>query len=196
MQDATVRVWDPAVRIFHWSLAASILAAWLTADEWKTVHIWAGYAAAVLIAFRLFWGFIGSRHARFSDFVRSPVALLHYLKDVVTRRDARYVGHNPAGGVMILALLLTVAAIATTGWMQTLDAFWGAEWLEELHETLANGLLVLIFLHIAGVILSSLHHSENLVLAMITGRKRAPDPIPLSPSASADRQSPCCCEEA
>jgi cytochrome b len=190
MQHATVRVWDPAVRIFHWSLAASILAAWLTADEWKTVHIWAGYAAAALIAFRLFWGFIGSRHARFSDFVRSPVAVLRYLKNVAMRRDARYVGHNPAGGIMILALMLTVAGIATTGWMQTLDAFWGAEWLEELHETLANGLLVLIFLHVAGVILSSLHHSENLVLAMITGRKRALDPIPPSPPASAGRRSP------
>jgi cytochrome b len=173
MRGATVRVWDPAVRIFHWSLAVTILIAWLTADEWKDVHLWAGYAAAALITFRLIWGLIGSRHARFTDFVRSPASILRYLRDVVTGRDVRHVGHNPAGGVMILALMLTVAAIAATGWMQTRDAFWGAEWLEELHETLANGLVILIFLHIAGVIFASVRHGENLVFAMITGDKRA-----------------------
>jgi cytochrome b len=172
MQGATVRVWDPAVRIFHWSLAVSILIAWLTGDEWMDVHIWAGYVAAALIAFRLLLGFVGTPHARFSDFARSPLALLRYARDVITGRDARYLGHNPAGGIMILALMATVAAIAITGWMQTRDAFWGEEWLEELHETLANGLLVLIFLHIAGVIFASVRHSENLVLAMITGNKR------------------------
>ena len=172
MQDATVRVWDPAVRIFHWSLAVSILIAWLTADEWKDVHIWTGYAAAALIAFRLLLGFFGSPRARFSDFVRSPLAVWRYARDVVAGRDARYIGHNPAGGVMIVALLLTIAAIAATGWMQTLDRFWGEEWLEEVHETLANGLLVLIFLHVGGVIFASMRHAENLVLSMITGNKR------------------------
>jgi cytochrome b len=190
MQAATVRVWDPAVRIFHWSLAASILAAWLTGDEWKDVHIWAGYVAAALIAFRLLLGFFGSPRARFSDFVRSPLAVLRYAKDVFTGRDAHFVGHNPAGGVMILALLLTITAIAATGWMQTLDRFWGEEWLEELHEFLANGLLVLIFLHVAGVIFASVRHKENLVLSMITGNKRlsAQDGAALSPDEQEELQ--------
>lgn len=190
MRDATVRVWDPAVRIFHWSLAASILAAWLTSEEWKDIHIWAGYVAAALIAFRLLLGFFGSPRARFSDFVRSPLAVWRYARDVVAGRDARYIGHNPAGGVMIVALLLTIAAIAATGWMQTLDRFWGEEWLEEVHGTLANGLLVLIFLHVAGVIFASVRHAENLALSMITGNKRLSehDQVDLSPQEQEELQ--------
>jgi len=170
----TVRVWDPLVRVFHWSLVASFALAWISADEWDDLHIWAGYAAAALIAFRLVWGLVGSRYARFSQFVRAPGAVAAYLKDLLTGREARYLGHNPAGGAMILLLIFSLTALCLTGWMYTLDAFWGEEWVEEIHEALANLLLVLVGLHLAGVALASLKHHENLVRAMVTGRKRAP----------------------
>jgi cytochrome b len=171
MRDAMVRVWDPAIRVFHWGLAVSILTAWLTGDGWKSVHIWSGYVAASLVAFRLLWGFVGTRHARFADFIRSPSVVLFYLKEMVVGREARHIGHNPAGGIMIILLIVTIIAIAVTGWLQTIDRFWGEEWLEDVHETLADGLLVLIFFHLAGVLLASIRHRENLILAMITGRK-------------------------
>lgn len=172
--NASVRVWDPLVRFFHWSLVASFAVAWISADEWDDLHIWAGYAAGALIAFRLVWGLLGPRYARFGQFVRSPGAVAAYLKDIVSGRERRYLGHNPAGGAMILALILSLAALCLTGWMYTLDMFWGVEWVEETHEVLANLLLVLVALHLAGVVLASLKHQENLVRAMITGRKRAP----------------------
>lgn len=171
---STVKVWDPLVRLFHWSLVASFAVAWITADEWDDLHIWAGYAAAGLIAFRLVWGLIGPRYARFTQFLRAPGTVAAYLKDLAGGRERRYLGHNPAGAAMILALIVSLAALCLTGWMYTLDTFWGEEWVEELHEVLANLLLVLVGLHVAGVVLASLKHHENLVRAMITGRKRAP----------------------
>jgi cytochrome b len=170
----TVRVWDPLVRIFHWSLVASFVVAWISADEWDALHIWAGYAAAALIAFRLVWGLIGPRYARFTQFLCTPGAVVAYLKDLMSGRERRYLGHNPAGGAMILALILSLAALCLSGWMSTLDMFWGENWVQELHEALANLLLALVGLHLAGVFLASLKHHENLVRAMITGRKRAP----------------------
>ena len=173
-RETTVRVWDPLVRIFHWSLVASFAVAWISADAWDGLHIWAGYAAAGLIAFRLVWGLLGPRYARFGQFLRSPAAVAAYLKDLVSGRERRYLGHNPAGGAMILALMLGLAALCLTGWMYTLDMFWGEEWVEEVHEALANLLLLLVVLHLAGVVLAGLKHQENLVRAMITGRKRAP----------------------
>lgn len=173
-QVRSVRVWDPAVRAFHWGLATSILVAWLTSDEWKGVHIWVGYVAAALVAFRVVWGFTGSPSARFRSFLHSPVTVARYIAAMVTGREKRYLGHNPAGGAMIVALLATVILLGLTGWMQTLDRFWGDEWLEDLHELLADGLLVLIAAHVAGVLLASWRHRENLIFGMISGHKRAP----------------------
>ncbi|MDX5362068.1 MAG: cytochrome b/b6 domain-containing protein, partial [Alphaproteobacteria bacterium] len=129
MAGATVRVWDPLVRIFHWSLAASFAVAWITADEWDSLHEWAGYAAAALIAFRLAWGLAGPKYARFSQFVRAPSEVLGYLKATLRGDEPRYLGHNPAGGLMIAGLLAGLAGTALTGWMTTLDTFWGVEWV-------------------------------------------------------------------
>ena len=170
-----VKVWDPLVRVFHWGLVLSFAVAWLSADDGRALHQWAGYAAGGLIALRLVWGLLGTRYARFRQFVRSPSAILRYLGDIVTGRESRYVGHNPAGGAMIIALLVTLGAVATTGWMMTTNQFYGYEWVEDVHEVLANALLWLVGLHIAGVVLASLRHRENLVLAMVTGSKRAPE---------------------
>lgn len=167
-----IRVWDVFVRAFHWSLVAVFAMAWLTADEWDSVHNWSGYAAVALVFARLVWGGVGSKYARFVNFVRSPAAALGYLGDVIGGRQKRYLGHNPAGAAMILALLAGILGLGLTGWMMTLDAYGGAAWLEETHEILANGMLVLAVLHVAGVALTSLSHKENLVRSMITGRKR------------------------
>jgi cytochrome b len=168
----TVKVWDAAQRLFHWALVASFAVAWLTADDWRLPHTWAGYAAAALVAFRLAWGFVGTPYARFSQFVRGPLATLAYLRDVLRGREPHYLGHNPAGGAMIVVLLALMAALCLTGYLSITDAFWGEEWLEELHEGLANLLLAAVVLHVAGVIFSSLRHKENLVAAMFTGVKR------------------------
>jgi cytochrome b len=174
-QAPTVRVWDPFVRIFHWSQAALIAAAWLTADDWKAVHERVGYTIAALVALRLVWGVIGTRHARFADFVRGPRAVLGYLADLARGRERRYLGHNPAGGAMIVALLATVAVTTLTGWLQTTDAFWGDELMEDIHKGAATLILVLVAFHLGGVLYESLRHRENLVAAMIHGRKRLPE---------------------
>ena len=169
---ATVKVWDPFVRAFHWSLVLLFVLTYTTGDELERVHIAAGYAIAGLLVLRILWGFIGPRHARFSDFVRSPREVLAYLRQVATLRAPRHLGHNPAGGAMILALIAALAATAGTGMMMTTDAFWGAEWVEDVHKAFANLTVTLIVLHVIGVLVASFEHGENLVKAMITGRKR------------------------
>ena len=181
-----IRVWDPLVRVFHWSLVAGFATAFIVEDDLLGVHVWAGYLVLALVAVRLVWGLIGTRHARFSDFVRGPGAVLAYLRDVVSLRAPRYLGHNPAGGAMILLLLIGLAATGISGLalygaeefagpladvMRGLPSFWG-DVLEETHEVLANLTLGLILIHVAGVLVSSLLHHENLIGAMISGYKR------------------------
>jgi cytochrome b len=168
-----VRVWDPFVRIFHWSLVSLFILAFATGDETEWLHLAAGYAIAVLILLRIIWGFVGPQHARFSDFVRTPREVTGYVRSAIRLRAPRYLGHNPAGGAMIIALLAMLIGISATGFMMTTDAFWGAQWVEDLHEWLVYVMLGLIALHVAGVVFTSIEHGENLVKAMITGRKRA-----------------------
>lgn len=169
---ATVRVWDPVVRIFHWGTAGLFVLAYATGDEIEWLHLAAGYGIVALLVLRVIWGVIGSRHARFSDFVRGPRQVRAYLADMARLRAARHIGHNPAGGAMVIALMLMLTGIGVSGHLMTTDPFWGAEWMEELHEALVHAVLVLIALHVVGVIVTSLEHGENLVGAMITGRKR------------------------
>ncbi len=168
-----VRVWDPLVRVFHWSLVTSFAIAWLTADGWRYLHEWAGYAAGALVGFRLLWGLIGPRYARFRQFVRSPHEVAAYVRATIRGDEPRYLGHNPAGAVMIVGLILAIAGTAVTGWMFTLDAFWGVKWVEDTHEFLASLMLAMVFVHVSGVVYASLRHKENLVRAMFDGRKRA-----------------------
>jgi cytochrome b len=168
---ATVKVWDLFVRVFHWSLATLFVVAYATGDEIERVHITAGYAIAGLLLLRVAWGFVGSRPARFADFVRPPREVLAYLRDVLLRRERRYLGHNPAGGIMVVALLAALSATCVTGVLMTTDAFWGAKWVEEVHEACANLTLSLVVFHILGVLVTSFGHRENLVKAMVTGGK-------------------------
>ncbi|MFB9980983.1 cytochrome b/b6 domain-containing protein [Mesorhizobium kowhaii] len=173
-RETSVRVWSPYVRLFHWSLVLCVAVAWFSSGEIMKVHELAGYSAGVLIASRLIAGLAGSGYTRFRQFVRGPRAVGLYMADVAQGRERRHLGHNPAGGAMVLALLACVAGIALTGWMQTTDAWWGVTWVEDTHKILGNGILVLVGLHVGGVLLASLRHHENLVRAMLTGRKRAP----------------------
>ena len=170
----TVKVWDPLVRLFHWSLAACVFGAFLV-EEGDTAHRWLGYTALGLVAFRLLWGVVGSRHARFGDWVRGPRSVMTYLRERRAGRSQRRLGHNPAAAVMILALLAMVVAVGMTGWMQTWDRFFGVEWLEELHEILAWSLLALVGLHVLAALVESVHYRENLIASMWHGRKRALD---------------------
>lgn len=171
-----IRVWDRFVRAFHWALALSFALAWLSAQRWEAGHEAAGYVAGALALARVVWGFVGSPYARFAQFVRAPRIVLAYLQAIAARSEARFLGHNPAGGAMIVALLIGVAAASVTGWMLTIDAFWGETWTQRLHTLAAHGLLLLVLAHLLGVALASLRHRENLVRAMIFGDKRPPEP--------------------
>ncbi|MDO6561858.1 cytochrome b/b6 domain-containing protein [Amphritea sp. 1_MG-2023] len=183
----TINVWDPLVRVFHWSLALFFTVAYLTEDDFETVHIYMGYAISVLIAFRLLWGFVGPQYARFGNFVTGKARVVRYLKSLLSGRAEHYIGHNPAGGLMVVALLLMLALTCFFG--MTLLAMDNAgplagtfvtalndDWVKELHEFCANTTLMLVFIHIAGVIVSSFLHRENLVKAMVSGVKKAPNP--------------------
>jgi cytochrome b len=174
LDEKQVLVWDRVVRGCHWLLAAGIAAAWLTRHGWGRWHEWIGYAVLAVVATRVAWGLIGTRFARFAQFVRGPRATLRHAADVIARREPRHLGHNPLGAWMILALLASTALAGLTGWLYTTDAFWGDERMEVLHWLSASAVLVLVPLHVAGVVLASVRHRESLVAAMLHGRKRAP----------------------
>jgi cytochrome b len=201
-----IRVWDPLLRVFHWGLVLAFAIAWLTAEELQPVHEFAGYTVAALIAFRLAWGLVGPRYARFSQFLRGPGAVRAYLGDIIRGREARHIGHNPAGAAMVVALLVTLSGTAFTGWLMEeperqamlpgipgiatpayADSIEGARGgygaeggeaggpVKDVHEVLANLMLLLVALHVGGVVLASMRHRESLPRAMITGDKRAPE---------------------
>lgn len=172
----TVRVWDPLQRLAHWGIAAAFLTAWLSAEEVMALHEAAGLTIIALVGLRALWGLVGSSHARFSDFTPSVSGLLAFLRAMVRWRAQRHLGHNPAGGAMALTLWFCLLGTAALGLLTrypvpALRPY--GHVLEDAHEVLANGTLVLVGLHLTGVLISSLLHRENLVRAMLTGRKRA-----------------------
>jgi cytochrome b len=157
-ESSLIRVWDPLVRFFHWALVSAFTIAYITEEDFLTVHSWAGYLILMLLCIRLAWGFLGTRYARFSDFLYSPKKIIQFLKDTSRLNAKRYLGHNPAGGAMVLLLMFSLLITTTSGVILL-----GAE--EQA------GPLVLVFVHVAGVLVESLIHKENLVSAMITGLK-------------------------
>jgi cytochrome b len=211
----TVSVWDPLVRIGHWTLVIAFFTAYFTEEDFLTQHTWAGYVVGSVVLIRIIWGFIGSKHAKFSDFIYAPTAILSYLKGLVSRKPQHYLGHNPAGGVMVFALLLSLSATtytglalyaveknagplagifasnhkasSTTSIISIADEDKGEnesmnssvneadeEFWEGLHEFFVNFTLLLIAVHIGGVLISSYVDKENLIKAMVTGRKEVP----------------------
>jgi cytochrome b len=221
----TVKIWDPLVRIGHWTLVIAFFMAYFTEDDFMTLHAWAGYVVGAYVLIRVLWGFVGGRQARFSNFVHSPAKIFGYLKNLIARKPQHYTGHNPAGGAMVLALLLSLAGTTWTGLklyaveenkgplaisarqvqapIQTINLIsvakaednddedegaeselienehkvdkQGEEYWEELHEAFTNLTLLLVFLHVVGVIVSSYIDKENLVKAMLTGKKEIDD---------------------
>jgi cytochrome b len=181
--DSQVYVWDPFVRLFHWTLVVAFTVAYLTEEDLLTVHVWAGYLVGGLIVARVIWGFVGPEHARFSDFVYAPGEALRYVRDLFLFRAKRHLGHSPAGGAMVLLLLVLLAATVVTGLIvyggdQQAGPLAGmftkefGESFEEAHEVIANVTLAFILAHIAAVVFASFAHRENLVRAMVTGYKR------------------------
>ena len=171
-KDSTlIRVWDAPVRVFHWLMVLCFAGAFVTSESerWQLVHITLGYSMAALIAFRLVWGLLGTRYARFAQFVRGPQAVVQYLVSLRSAAPQHHIGHNPAGALAIVLILLAGSALTLSGWANYNEV--GGNWVEEFHEVLGNGMLLLVGVHIAGVIVSSRLHRENLVRAMLTGRK-------------------------
>ncbi len=167
-----ILVWDLPTRIFHWTLAASFAGAYLTAESerWRDFHVLLGYTVLGLIAFRLVWGFVGTRYVRFALFARCLPYVIRYLAQLLRGHAWHYVGHNPAGVVSIALLLLLGIASGVSGWAVYEES--GGDWLEELHKFTSNAMLAVVFVHIAGVLVTSVLHKENLIIAMITGKKR------------------------
>ena len=212
MMSNEIRVWDLLIRIFHWGLVLSFTIAYLSGDEESSLHIYSGYVVLGLISFRVLWGVVGTRYARFSNFVYSPGTVIQYLKSLAAKKPKHYIGHNPAGGAMVIAMLLCLIVVSVSGLKvyaieeglgplagepTALTAISSAyadddgdekgdheknenghgadeeaeEFWEEIHEVSSNFMLLLIFLHITGVIVSGRLHDEHLVKAMITGKK-------------------------
>lgn len=169
------RVWDPAVRLFHWSLVVGFTANALIVDDESKLHQWIGYAVVGLVAFRILWGLVGSRYARFSSFPPSLSESVGQLTDIATHRTRRHVGHSPLGALMIYNLILTLLAIGATGYLMTTNMFWGMEWPEELHEAFVTWAEISVVLHIAAVIFESKRTKVNLARAMVTGYKDMPE---------------------
>lgn len=183
---AEIKVWDLAVRCFHWLLVSCFFISYFTEEDWMDFHRWAGYIAFGLLCFRILWGFIGPRHALFNDFVYGPKRVFEYLRQVLQRKAERHLGHNPAGGAMIVALISCVMLVTLSG-----AALYGADaWegplaslmegtsdanialLKDIHEYLSHFTVLLVAIHIMGVVWESVLHRESLVRAMVTGRKR------------------------
>lgn len=165
------RVWDVPTRVFHWTLVLSFCGAFLTSESerYRDIHVMLGYTMLGLIAFRLLWGFIGTRYARFSSFLFTPGEVLAYVSDLAKGKARHFVGHNPAGSVAIWLLLLLATGSGVSGVLLFQDI--GGEAMEELHEALSFGMLAVVAVHVAGVMVSSVMHRENLLRAMVTGTK-------------------------
>jgi len=166
-----ILVWDLPTRIFHWALAISFAGAFLTAESerYRDIHVMLGYTMLSLVAFRLLWGFIGTRYARFSSFSFKPREVVDYLRSLLSKQPQHHIGHNPAGSMAIFLLLGLALLAGTSGVLLYQEV--GGEMFEELHEGAANFMLAVVVIHIAGVVASSVLHRENLARSMVTGYK-------------------------
>ncbi|MET0378763.1 MAG: cytochrome b/b6 domain-containing protein [Spongiibacteraceae bacterium] len=176
-----VTVWDPLVRIFHWSVATLFLLNYWLLEPGETLHEWAGYAIAGLLVIRIVWGWAGSHNARFASFWPTPTRLRRHVQQLRKREFDPTEGHNPLGALMIFFLLSLLALTAVSGWMQGLDRFWGEDWVEQLHEYTATTLMVAVVLHVGAVILMSRFSGLSLIRTMISGRRPLLPPSGTSP---------------
>ncbi|PKH01988.1 cytochrome B [Psychromonas sp. MB-3u-54] len=164
-------IWDPLIRFFHWTVAAMFLLNFLVFEEGDTNHRWAGYYILAALAIRILWGFVGSKNARFKNFLPTPSGIKHHLHLLKSKQFEVSKGHNPIGGLMVFALLFCLLSSGISGWMMGLDAFWGEDWLEEIHELIANTTMMLVVFHVSAVVLFSKFGPVNLIKQMITGQR-------------------------
>ena len=191
--DKKILVWDAPVRVFHWLMVLSFAGAYLTAESerWRLIHVTLGYTLGGLVAFRMVWGLVGTRYARFAEFVRGPAAVKGYLQHMLrlaglvtmprpdtarqqvgavhSVKPEHHVGHNPAGAVAIVLMLLAGVVVVATGWAGYND--FGGNWIAELHEGASSFMLAVVLVHVTGVALASWLHHENLVRSMLDGKK-------------------------
>lgn len=168
----TILVWDIPTRIFHWLLVISFAGAWLTSESERLqmIHYAFGYSAVALVLFRLVWGFIGTKYARFTQFIKGPKQILSHFKDALGGHQQATVGHNPAGGLVMVALMLIILLIGLTGYLSVKEYL--GDFMSEAHEVIASFVLALVIIHVAAAVIMSLLQKENLVRAMVNGKKQ------------------------
>jgi len=171
MHERDAPIWGVFTRLFHWSLVLAFCTSQLTAEEWDAAHEYSGYVIFGLISFRVIWGFVGPQHVQFREFVKSPSTIMNHLFSMLTGRHRAVAGHNPAGGAMIVVLLLWLGLTALSGWLSIELSGNIAEWFESIHETLGEFSLLLVAVHIAGVVVMSFLERQNLAKSMIDGKK-------------------------
>ncbi|MWV15663.1 cytochrome B [Pseudomonas sp. L-22-4S-12] len=173
MSQPTLRLWDPVVRLFHWSMAAAFIANYGFTEEGEAWHRWFGYYAVAWLAIRVVWGFIGSPAARWADFWPTRARLAAHLRALLGGQPHHRLGHSPLGGLVMVLMMAAMLGLGLSGYlMEEVDYFWGEDWLEELHEGFANGLMALVGAHLLAAVVESLRLGENLPLSMITGKRR------------------------
>lgn len=168
----TIKVWDPLVRTTHWALVCCVLGNYAFNEAGEIWHEWMGYTATGIVLVRIIWGFVGTKHARFTEFFPTRSRLIPYVKLLLRGKEPRTIGHNPVGALMMLTLMLMVCFLGLTGYLMGTDTFWGDETIKGVHAVLANSLITLVALHVVAAVIESLRHRENLILAMITGKKK------------------------
>lgn len=176
MSAATEKLWDPLIRVFHWSLVFIFFANYLFNEEGDDWHQWLGYAAVVWLAIRFFWGFFGRGAARWADFFPTPTRLAEHTRALVRGQPYHRMGHSPLGGLVMILMMLCFLGLGITGYMmEEIDYFWGEDWVENLHGWIANTLLALVIAHVLAALFESYRLKENLPLSMVTGKRRKLD---------------------
>ena len=167
-----VDVWDVPLRVLHWILAAAVLIAYFSANVFDTVHEIAGYTVMALVVLRVAWGFVGTRYSQFRNSVRPPRVVLRFLGQIARGEPGRYLGLNPAGAAMAIVMLALLGVSTISGWMQITERFFGVDWVEMVHTVSSNAVMILVAVHILGVVVMCVMQKENLIRAMLTGKKR------------------------
>lgn len=162
-------IWDPIIRLFHWSVAFAFLMNFLVLEEGETPHRWVGYYILFALVMRFIWGFCGPKNARFKDFLPTPSGIKQHLALIRQRKFEKSSGHNALGGLMIFALLFGLLLTGLSGWMMGLDLFWGEKWVKEVHELMSGTVMTLVVIHVVVVVFISSIGPSNLIKQMITG---------------------------
>jgi cytochrome b len=176
MNAATEKLWDPVVRLFHWSLVFIFFANYFFNEEGDDWHQWLGYAAVAWLVVRFVWGFFGRGAARWADFFPTPARLSTHVRALMRGEAYHRMGHSPLGGLVMILMMLCILMLGLTGYMmQEIDYFWGEDWVEDLHGWIANSLLALVVIHVCAALFESYRLKENLPLSMVTGNRRKLD---------------------